>query len=41
MVETESDVDFDVRIYSDIVEVVPVFVDVQDNNDETNVVPGR
>ena len=39
MVETESDVDFDVRIDSDIVEVVPVFVDVQDNNDETNVVP--
>ena len=38
MVETESDVDFDVRIDSDIVEVVPVFVDVQDNNDEANVV---
>ena len=37
MVEIESDVDFDVRLDSDIVEVVPV-VPVQ-HNDETNVVP--
>ena len=38
MVETESDVDFNVRRDSDIVEVVLAVVDVQDSN-ETKVVP--